>query len=305
MSTDRDFLDLAGVERDAAALDAIGTGLPFPDDEHLGYAMLAAWRAELDAGIPALGAGPCASILASRPDQPREPARSGMTGRAARLLVAALAAVVLVLAGGGVLAAADAGPDSLLWPITEVVYPDRVPSARAAQEAHHRLASARSALSAGRLDAARADLAAAEALLGKVAGGPDGARLRADIARLRAALAAQGTTTAVPGLSTPATVPTPDASPSAPPMSTPSATRPSAARPGKHTSNGPVHTGPPSPRPTPGSTGSAAGTAAGVPPTAATTPTPEAAPTDSLGGAADDAIDPGYHGRPATPRSLR
>jgi hypothetical protein len=209
MTNDRDRpADLAAVAADDALLDALGRGDAAPDDDELA-GLLAAWRSDLDADLPQLD-------LPTLDDLPEEttqvlPPRRRRTGRLTKLLTG-VAAALLLLAGIAV-GVGQAGPDSPLWPLTRVMYPQQA-DVRAAQ---HAIAQARAAAQAGRVDEARRHLDEATALVDRIRDQSAASRLRDEIEQVRRMLEGSAV---VPGTtSTPGTEPStaPSVSPSPPP----------------------------------------------------------------------------------------
>jgi Anti-sigma-D factor RsdA to sigma factor binding region len=185
--------DLATVRADDLLLDALGHGDPAPADDDLA-AMLGAWRAELSDVTDE-------SDVTEEEDDLAPVRRRRLRSGTYRLILAG--AVVVAAAGGvGVAAAATGTPGSPLWPITQVVNPDRA-NVLQAQDA---LDQARQAITAGRYADAGRLLDTAQGLISRVPAGKDAQRLRADLATLRAALPT----------STPGTAPS-GTSPAAPP----------------------------------------------------------------------------------------
>jgi hypothetical protein len=198
MSTEQPF-DLAAVAADDALLEALGQGMSAPADDELA-GMLAAWRGDLDADQPA----PPVPVLVEP-----EPRR---TGRFAKF-VTGIAAALLVL-GGLAVAAGNAGPNSPLWPLTKVMYPQQA-DVRAAQ---HAIASARAAVAAGRFDDARRLLDEATRLVDRIDDKKTQQRLRDEIAQVRAMLVdGSGTSTPGPGTTPPSTGATPPGGGATPP----------------------------------------------------------------------------------------
>jgi anti-sigma-D factor RsdA-like protein len=158
---------------DDLLLDALGRGEAAPADDEIG-ALLASWRAELD-GEPATAPAP----------------RRTWSGWRVRLVAAA--ALVTVATAGTSLAAANAGPDSPLWPVTQIVNPDRAD----ALTAQATLDQARRAVTEGRQADARRLLDAAADQIARVRDPGTAQRLRAELDALRRTLSG-----AVPGVAT-------------------------------------------------------------------------------------------------------
>jgi hypothetical protein len=220
--------DLAAIIADTLLLDTLGRGEPAPEGDEVA-ALLAAWRADLDLDTDldtdldadadrdadrltslgmSLDAGAAPAI---RPGRPAEDP-SGATAipipirrrrRRSRVLAGIAAAVVLVVAGG-LVAAANAGPGSPLWPITRVVYPDQADTLAA----EHTIGQARKAAAEGRYDDARRLLDLASAQVAKVRDPKQAARLRAEIDEIRRSIPA---TTSNTGAVPPGTTLTPGA----------------------------------------------------------------------------------------------
>ena len=211
-------LDLDLVHADDALLDALARGAAAASDDDVA-ALLAAWRADLadpapqlaDNTVPTLRAAapvlaePTATSAEGEPDDAAGPdqtsgpgnptgpvgaggpgRRHGTAWRPRRLRVAVAAAVVAALAGGTSVAAANATPGSPLWPLTQVVNPDRADQLGAESA----LAQARQAIAQGRRADARRLLDQAATMISRVRDPRAAARLRAELDELRALLAA-------------------------------------------------------------------------------------------------------------------
>lgn len=161
-------VDLVAVQADDELINALAAGMTVSSPGLAGYdaddrvaAILAAWKADVDAEpIPELvdGDTAVATVLAAR-----QPAR-----RRLRLVPMAAAAAFLVLVGGGLsVGSYDAGPDDTLWAVSKVLYSERAQSVEAAVRVEQRITNAKKALVAGEpviaaqeLAQARTDLAA-------------------------------------------------------------------------------------------------------------------------------------------------
>jgi hypothetical protein len=201
-----DPIGLDVLHADDLLLDALGRGDKGPADDDIA-ALLAAWRADVVDDEP--GDEPLAEVV---------PITRARRRRGVRLGVAA--AVVAVVMGGTGVAAAQAGPGSPLWPITQVVNPDRV----ALVNAESAIADARKAATQGRTADAQRLVDRAATLVSKVRDPRDAARLRAELDDVRHLLATVtapgGPAGTVPGTSpAPGTSPTPGTTPA--PGSTP------------------------------------------------------------------------------------
>jgi Anti-sigma-D factor RsdA to sigma factor binding region len=188
--------DLAQVALDDALLDALGRGEPAGDDQMA--AMLSAWRADLDADPPAETAA-FEGVVAASPRAGRRPAAW------LKRVAVGVAAAVVILGGAGLLAG-RAGPDSPLWPVSRLLYPEQS-DVRAVEYA---IAQARQAAGAGRYDDARRLLDEATAGLDRIADPAAVRRLRDEIDQVRRTLPG-----AVPPVTSPSggPPPTPPASP--------------------------------------------------------------------------------------------
>jgi hypothetical protein len=213
-------VDVTAVTRDALLLDALGRGdQPPPGDDVA--TMLAAWRADLAEPVaapplpaatpPAVPAAP----PATRPAVPRRERRREVRVRAA----IAIAASVLGLAGGAVIAASDAGPGSPLWPITKLVYDAHANAKVAERDAQRAISAARDAITYGRYADAERHLNDATVLIGRITDGGVADRLRGEVEALRQLL--------------PAALPGADPAPSAPAGGAPSPGGPPGAGPGQ------------------------------------------------------------------------
>ena len=169
--------DLVAVQADDELVNALGSGagVAFGDrapgsdpdlrrnrDEHL-VAMLAAWRAEieaepipelidLDTAVAAVVAGMKADELGTRRKR---------AGRLRHLAPLAAAAAIIVAAVSGVgLGSKDAMPGDTLWAVQKVVNPERAESVETKLVVESRLDKVRTALSTGDTDTAARELQA-------------------------------------------------------------------------------------------------------------------------------------------------
>jgi Anti-sigma-D factor RsdA to sigma factor binding region len=156
--------DLERIREDDLLLDSLGRGEPASTDDEVA-ALLAAWRADLAHELPAVRA---------RRRLPRPRA------------IAVAAAVMLIAALGGVsLAALGATPGSPLWPISQILNPDRA-DVLAAQAAIGRV---RTAIGQQRYDEAARLIDQAQVLVNKVHDGKRRQPLQAELDALRRELA--------------------------------------------------------------------------------------------------------------------
>jgi|GEM_PF-5603260 len=163
--------DAAAVARDDRALDAlIGLDPDGPgrtDDPAL--RLLAAWRDDLAVDVPVTRPAPLPRVRRPAPDAPRpDRSRPGRRTdrrrrRAGRLVLVAGFAVLAAGGFGGVaMAAGGAAPDSPLFPVTKVIYPDRAAAREHQVAADADVEDARRAAREGRDDDARRFLADAD-----------------------------------------------------------------------------------------------------------------------------------------------
>jgi hypothetical protein len=210
--------DLEWIRADDLLLDALGRGEPGPDDDEVA-AMLAAWRADLADELPSVRAAApaaAASATAAAIDEQTVPisvvrARRRL-GRPRALAVAASLTLIAAL-GGVFVAALDATPGSPLWPISQILNPDRA-DVLAAREA---IGKVRVAIAQHRYGDATRLITQAQALVDKVHAATDRQRLQADLDALVRELAAKvsgsGITPSGPASATPTPTPAPTQAP--------------------------------------------------------------------------------------------
>jgi hypothetical protein len=150
----------------------------------------AAPSASADQPTPASREGPdgregSSMPVPTRPDGRRPasgPGRSGRDRRRSRGWRLTIAAVsVAILAGGVATAAANATPNSPLWPVARLLYPQRA-DRLSAQDA---LAQARTAIHEGRIADAQQLLARAQTLVAQVDDPVERSRLRGELDQVR------------------------------------------------------------------------------------------------------------------------
>jgi hypothetical protein len=169
--------DLVAVQADDELVNALGSGagVAFGDrapgsdpdlrrnrDEHL-VAMLAAWRAEIEAEpIPELidlDTAVAAVVAGMKSDELGT--RRKRAGRMRHLAPLAAAAAIIVAAVSGVgLGSKDAMPGDTLWAVQKVVNPERAESVETKLVVESRLDKVRTALSTGDTDTAARELQA-------------------------------------------------------------------------------------------------------------------------------------------------
>ncbi|MPZ26625.1 MAG: hypothetical protein GEV12_09245 [Micromonosporaceae bacterium] len=170
---------------DDRLLDALGRGDEPPDGADRLVTGLAAWRGDLASQI-APATLDLATVLPAAPVPDRRRFRW-------RRLVAGAGAALVVAGGGGaatVAAAAGAGPDSPLWPVTRLVFPERAEARMAQLAVEEVVARARQAAVERRYADAGRLLGEAEQLVAQVPAATDRQRLLAEVAQVRALLPA-------------------------------------------------------------------------------------------------------------------
>jgi hypothetical protein len=210
-----DAADLTVLAADDALLDALANGEPVPEDDKLA-GVLARWRADLDddeaADFDVEGlltrlaeepddAGDTAPLRSAVPADPGVPPRerTRTRWRPGRRSFVGVAAAVVLFAGLGV-GAGSAGPDSPLWPIARVLYPERAD----VRLAEHNIALARAAADDGRYADARRTLDRAAADVESIDDRELAAKLRAQIDEIRRTLpATDAPSTPAPSASSP------------------------------------------------------------------------------------------------------
>ncbi|MCW0214706.1 MAG: anti-sigma-D factor RsdA [Pseudonocardia sp.] len=162
-------IDLVAVQADDELINALSAGLSVSapglsgyDDDDRVVAMLAAWKAEVDAEpIPEL-VGPDEAVRAVESGRPR-------SARRRHLVPLAGAAALLVFSIAGVsLGAQSAQPGDPLFGVTRVLYTNVAESRQAAVEVRDRIAVVNDKLSRGDTTGAQQDIAALSPLLAKV-----------------------------------------------------------------------------------------------------------------------------------------
>lgn len=214
-------LPFGGARRDDdELLDRLGRGEPVDGGEV--ERMLSDWRASMPTAGPTddrlLDA---VTAAVSRP--PR---------RRLRKVTAGVAAAALLSGGALTAVAAQAGPDSPLWPVTEVVFGGLAESRAALENADLALRDARTAVGQGRIPDATRLLAQADELANKVTEPAAADRIRDDVATLRAQLQRTAPDTASRADATR------ESTKEAGPATTPPAAPPATPRPDEQTTSG-------------------------------------------------------------------
>ncbi|WP_214407109.1 anti-sigma-D factor RsdA [Pseudonocardia lacus] len=170
-------VDLVAVQADDELINALSSGLPVVTSTPVGYgsedrvaAILAAWRAEVDAEpVPELlDVDTAVAAIAAARDSGSSLARR-RSARARHLAPVAAAAAFLVITMGGVsIGSASAQPDDVLWPISKVLFSERAASVEAADRVQDHIDRAKQALVEGRPDEAAGELQLAQADLGAI-----------------------------------------------------------------------------------------------------------------------------------------
>jgi hypothetical protein len=156
-------VDLLAVQADDELIDTVGArpATSFPDDRLV--ALLAAWRAEVDATpIPELvdlDTAVAAVLAGVRADAAAARRRRATRARHLAPLAAAAALIVTTVAGIG-LGSQDAVPGDTLWPVQKVFNSERAESVEAKVDVEVRLEKVRGALTNGDRPAAERELAA-------------------------------------------------------------------------------------------------------------------------------------------------
>ena len=200
-------MDIATLHEDDLLLDRLGRGEE-PDDGDVVLSTLARWRATLPGDDPAdpVDDGMLADALAAL----RPPRRVSRVARRSAVL-----SVAVVLAFGTVAAAEQAGPDSPLWPLAQLMFHDRAEARAAVDAAVDSLGAARVSIEDGRYDEATRLLDEAAAAVERIGAGADADRLRGDVAVLRARIpAGAGEDAADPADRVPSSSPSPVVPPS-------------------------------------------------------------------------------------------
>lgn len=228
-------LELAAVQRDDALLDRVGSGQPAGAADDLLTSLLVDWCA--DVRSPALPAG-LQDVEATR-------VIVTVRRRSVRPVVVGVILMGIVGAGGVAAAATQAGPQSVLWPVAELVAPAHAHSLEARDDVHSSLRRARRQAVAGDRTGALATLRAALGRLADVRAQDGAHRLRAQVLKMQTTVAGSADQNpAVPPPGPPVVaVPTPSITPSASATPEPATTASAAASPA------PPAPSPASPRP--------------------------------------------------------
>jgi hypothetical protein len=178
---DRDRpMDVITLHEDDLLLDQLGRGAE-PTGGGAVAATLSRWRATLPEADPVDDELLAAALAALRP-----PRRVSRVARGSVILSTAA-----VVAFGTVTAAAEhAGPNSPLWPLTQLMFHDRAEARSAVDAASDTVGAARAAIDGGHYDEASRLLDGAAASVRHLGGGADADRLRDEIAALRASIPA-------------------------------------------------------------------------------------------------------------------
>jgi Anti-sigma-D factor RsdA to sigma factor binding region len=165
---DDEPVDLVALQADDELINALASGLSVsgggsgPDTDDTVAAILASWKAEVDAEpIPDLVDLDTAVATLQAARRP--------SGRARHLVpVAAAAAGLVILLGGVSLGSYSAQPEDTLWPVAKVLFAERADSVEAAGRVEERIARAKRAIAAGQPALAEQELKAAAADLAVV-----------------------------------------------------------------------------------------------------------------------------------------
>jgi Anti-sigma-D factor RsdA to sigma factor binding region len=166
-------VDLMAVQADDALIDAIAAGRPLPGTAHGHRAddritrLLQAWRDDVVAEPMrplVTGAAADAALRAGRRTNATGPRHSAPrpSMRTRHLIpLAGAAAALTIMVSGVALGAHGAKPGDPLWNVSKVLYSDRATSVEKKVEVESRLDKVKTALTQGRTDDARKELAAA------------------------------------------------------------------------------------------------------------------------------------------------
>lgn len=189
--------DMEAVSRDDKLLDLLGAG-QHPDTDDPVIQALYAWRADISTGLqdrPVNGHHAHQVRPVVTPLNIEASTGQGDTGHRARhrrprrrrSMIAVVAVGLSAGLSGVAVAAADADPDSPLWPITKVIYSDTAAERQAEADAEAALDRARRALAEGRVDDAKRYLDEANRRAGAVHSG-EVDDLREDLDAMRSAI---------------------------------------------------------------------------------------------------------------------
>lgn len=216
-------LELAAVQRDDALLDRVGSGQPAGAADDLLTSLLVEWCADVRSQAVPAGL------------QEVEATRIIVTvrRRSVRPVVVGVILMGIVGAGGVAAAATQAGPQSVLWPVAEIVAPAHAHSVEARDAVRSSLRRAHRQAVAGDRTGALATLRAALRRLADVRAQDGAHRLRAQVLQMETTVAGSADRSpAVPPSSPPVVAaPTPSITPSASPTPEPAATASAAASP--------------------------------------------------------------------------
>lgn len=262
-------IDVFAIGADDRLLDELAQDLTGDlDDDDPAAVFLQTWRASLlPHDLPAPPAAPVAE----------PPTRRSLP------MIAAAAAIVALLLGTAAIGSRGAGPDDMLWPLTKLLWPDRIESVAAAENAGIALDRARLALADGEPPQASVVLTSAAVDISKVQPRDGRALLDEDYQELwtevEGAMAATASGTAVVVLPTRGSEPTTSgSSSSSTPRSTTSSAPPST---GNGTGSRTAPAPPPIVEPGTPSTSTTPQTGAGTTTTSPSTTTTQSTTTES------------------------
>ncbi|MCA1656412.1 MAG: hypothetical protein LC713_01650, partial [Actinobacteria bacterium] len=186
-----DVLQLEAVQRDDVLLDRIAEG-DLPADADAVCAGLAAWSRHISTAPEPPPAVPASM---AEPEPEFEPSARRLT----RPVIVGLILVGAIASSGGVAAAAaQAGPGSVLWPVTKIVAPRHAESMEAARDILAAVSKARQLAGQGESTSALRTLQHALDQINKVGRGDGRSTLRAQVTELQAALRDSAPIDAVP-----------------------------------------------------------------------------------------------------------
>lgn len=165
-------------------------------------ALLRAWRGEIDAVPlpPPVDTRIAAAIVGAAPAR----------RRSVRPMIAVAAAIAGLLMGSTAIGARSATPDdTLLWPVTELLWGDRVEEVLASIDARQGIDQASKAIDAGHPDQAEAALKGVTVVITRVEDSSERATLESDLGRVQSKLeSSRATPSAPPPVGTTPTGPT-------------------------------------------------------------------------------------------------
>lgn len=194
---DVDADDMAAFVRSAAPGGTLRDPAEVASDAQVA-ALLQAWRNEIDA-VPLPPPVDIAIAVAAIRSAP-------VRRRSVRPMIAVAAAIAGLLMGSTAIGARSAGPeDTLLWPVTQLLWGDRVAEVKASQEARDGIDDASNAIDAGYPDQAEAALEHVTSVITEVREPSVLATLKSDLGRVQSQLDSSRATSSQAPSTTPVT----------------------------------------------------------------------------------------------------